>query len=91
MTTQSTTKTTTAGTTRTSYRPADKRRRKVRHLVHVESNDAAYSMGGVQVRAFCGVWVSSFNPAEAVTVASHGLEKNQCKNCVRVLYSMLAR
>lgn len=85
---------TTTGTdqpVRSSYKPnRGPRRGKVRHLVHVYNNREAFAMG-VDVRAFCGVWVRSFDPEGATTVRTHGIARDQCKNCVRVLESWAAK
>ena len=75
-----TTNTTTAPGTKT---PGKRRPKRRDHIYHQPDADAAADMG-VQVRAFCGVWVWPPKRGTSELISEVGFDPEQCGNCVRI-------
>lgn len=75
--------TTTSTTTAPGTRSRAKRRPKRDHIYHLPDADAAADMG-VQVRAFCGVWVWPPKRGTSGLISEIGFDPEQCGNCMRI-------
>ncbi len=76
--------TATSTSTPTTTVPSGRQRRaRVTHLYTHGDAEVAAELG-VQVRAWCGVWLWPAPPGCSTLVADEGLPSTPCRNCLRI-------